>query len=146
MKIKKQSGFSLIEVLITLVILSFGLMALAYLQLRSMQLNHGAYLRTQIQVLTYDMVDRLRANRTEAMTTSNYQLALATEPPEPATNCNALICSENQMAQFDLYEWRQYLANYLPQGKGAIHRDQIETFDFLNRLKCCSLFLVREDP
>ena len=118
--IRKDNGFSLIEILITLVILSFGLMGLAFLQINAMQLNHGAYLRTQIEVLTYDMVDRLRANRTEAMSSANYQLTLSTEPPTPSINCNTANCSESQMAEFDLYEWREYLSNNLPQGKGAI--------------------------
>jgi len=120
MRNKHQKGFSLIEILITLVIVSFGLLGLAFLQISAMQLNHGAYLRTQIQVLTYDIVDRMRANRPEAMVTNNYQLDLTTSPAVPMLNCNNSNCTETQMSQFDLYEWRQYLTQYLPQGKGAI--------------------------
>ena len=114
-----QSGFTLIEVLITLVIVAVGLLGLASLQLRAMQFVHGAYIQTQVQVLAYDMLDRLRANRIEALETPSYVLAV-TDTPSAPTNCATTVCTATQMAAFDIYEWRKILNEHLPQGKGAI--------------------------
>ena len=117
-----QSGFTLIEVLITLVIVAVGLLGLASLQLRAMQFVHGAYIQTQVQVLAYDMLDRLRANRIEALETPSYVLAV-TDTPSAPTNCATTVCTATQMAAFDIYEWRQILNEHLPQGKGSIAVD-----------------------
>ncbi len=117
-----QSGFTLIEVLITLVVFAVGLLGLAALQIRAMQFVHDAYIHSQAQVLAYDALDRIRANRIEAMslTTANYVLTFDDDPAAPGTNCATTNCTATQMAQFDLFEWRQILQLHMPQGKGAI--------------------------
>lgn len=57
---RKTSGFTLIEVLVTLVVLSVGLLGLAGLQLVGMRGNHSAYLRTRATLAAADLVDRMR--------------------------------------------------------------------------------------
>ena len=61
------SGFTLLEVLVALVILSIGLLGLAGLQAASLRYNHSSYLRSQATLIAYDIVDRMRANRQEAL-------------------------------------------------------------------------------
>lgn len=58
---RKQTGSSLLEVLVAMVILAFGLLGLAGLQLNSVKSSHSAYLRSQATLLAYDMADRMRA-------------------------------------------------------------------------------------
>lgn len=60
LNIKKQSGVGLIEVLVTALILGGSLMALSALQARSLQYNHSAYLRSQANIIAYDIIDRIR--------------------------------------------------------------------------------------
>lgn len=62
-----QAGFSLLEVLIALLVLSIGLLGLAGLQTASLQSNQSAAQVSQATFLAYDMFDRMRANRTEAL-------------------------------------------------------------------------------
>lgn len=57
---KNQTGVGLIEVLITVLVLSTALMALAALQTRSLQYNSSAYLRSQANIIAYDVLDRIR--------------------------------------------------------------------------------------
>ena len=66
-KTKHLSGFTLLEVMIALLVLSIGLLGIAALQANSLKVNHGAYQRSQAIFLAYDMMDRLRANRTAAL-------------------------------------------------------------------------------
>lgn len=58
-----QSGFSLIEVLVAMVITLIGLLGLAALQARAMTAEFESYQRTQALVLATDMVERIRMNR-----------------------------------------------------------------------------------
>lgn len=58
--LRQQRGVGLIEVLVTVLILGTSLLAMAALQLRSLEQNHSAYLRTQANILAYDLIDRVR--------------------------------------------------------------------------------------
>jgi len=59
---KRQRGFTLVEVLITVIIMAVGLLGVAGLQLAGMRSNHSAFLRTQATVAAYDLIDRMRAD------------------------------------------------------------------------------------
>lgn len=110
-----QQGVSLIEVLITLLVLSVGLIGLAGLQMVSIQANKSAYYRSQATLLAYDMADRMRANQVQA-NTDVYFLNY------PASS-TAHEVSGNQ-ANKDLSEWLNALAQTLPDGTAAISRDE----------------------
>lgn len=103
-----QSGFTLIEVLVAIMVLSLGLLGLAGLQATSLQANHSAYLRSQASVLSYDIIDAMRANR-EAARAGQYDVALAAASPTGTT-----------IPAQDIRRWRANLAAALPDGKGAI--------------------------
>lgn len=116
---KPHRGFSLTEVLVAVVVLSVGLLGLAGLQMTSLRNNHSAYLRTVATVLSYDMADRMRANRAAAEA-GGYDNPVATEHPDCMT---ATGCSPEDMAEHDAFEWRQAIASQLPGGEGAVCLD-----------------------
>lgn len=97
---KKQSGFTLLEVMIALVIFSIGLIGLAGLQGISLENNQVAYSRTMATMLAYDMADRIRNNPGQ-----DYTATIPASAPSP--NCAAAACSPGEMKAFDLYEWQQ---------------------------------------
>ncbi|WP_296809826.1 type IV pilus modification protein PilV [Thiocapsa sp.] len=117
-------GVGLIEVLITMVVLSVGLLGLAALQASALKLAHQADIRSQATFLAYEMADRMRANR-EAALGDEYALTTFS-----AVECDpTLVLSDaNTLAERDLDEWRNTLACLLPQGEGRIVRaDEIVT-------------------
>ena len=61
--ITSDSGFTLIEVLVALVIVALGMLGNAMLQLQGMKNSNDAYLRSQIGIFAYDIADKIRANR-----------------------------------------------------------------------------------
>ena len=61
-----QRGLTLIEVLVTLVLISVGLLGVAALQLTSLRSNQDAYVRSQASALAADILDRMRANQLKA--------------------------------------------------------------------------------
>lgn len=105
----RQKGFSLLEVLVAIVVLSVGLLGLAGLQVVGLQSNYSSYLRSQASILSYDIADAMRANRTAALSGS-YVIALADTP------------AGTSVAATDLIAWRANLAAALPSGTGAIAR------------------------
>ncbi|MDW3095893.1 MAG: type IV pilus modification protein PilV [Gammaproteobacteria bacterium] len=108
----KVSGFSLIEVLITLIVFSVGLLGLANLQGQSISSSYNAHLRSQATSLASSVIDRMRANREQAITTTSYVTGFGDAPPNPAPNCVTSNCSAAQMASLDLLEWKCNLGNY----------------------------------
>lgn len=111
-----ESGFTMVEVLVTLVILSIGLLGLAGLQANSMTNNHNAYLRSQATVLANDMADRMRANM--AGVQANRYNNINGIPVDPG--CIAVDCTPAQIATFDAFEWNTALSNELPAGQGTV--------------------------
>ncbi|NKI35237.1 type IV pilus modification protein PilV [Wenzhouxiangella sp. XN79A] len=69
--IRRQAGVTLIEVLITLLVLSVGLLGVAALQGFSLQANQVSYYRTQATNIAYELADHARANRSEVAASGN---------------------------------------------------------------------------
>lgn len=109
----------MIEVLITLIILSIGLLGLAGLQANSMTSNHNSYLKNQASIFANDMTDRMRANIVGVRANSYNNLNGI--PVDPG--CITAGCTPAQMATTDLFEWNTALAQQLPSGQGTIVGD-----------------------
>lgn len=115
---KTNMGVGLIEVLVSLLILSVGLLGLLGLQTKVMQFNQGALYQTRATVLAKDMMDRMRANRQQAsLYVSNFDSVI-----NAFVDCetSTATCSPTELADFDLAGWRSDIARVLPDGKGQI--------------------------
>ena len=97
-----QTGFTLLEVMIALVIFSIGLLGLAGMQAAGVRNNQISYSRTVATQLVYDMADRIRNNPT-----ANYE----TTAPAAAPNCVTGTCTSIQLAGFDKTEWNTAINN-----------------------------------
>lgn len=116
-------GFSMIEVLVALLVLSIGLLGLAALQTTGLKLNHQSYERTQAVMQAYDIIDRMRANRSgsnRAINGTYESVAIGSTPG--STDCLSVSCNVSQLAEFDIRQWNSTNANLLMDGKGAICR------------------------
>lgn len=103
-------GFSLIEVLVTLLILAVGLLSIAALQFKGLQYSNDSYMRSSYNILAYDIMDRMRNNRAEIA-------SYATKYTIPATAPDA--CTEDTTpptAANDLKCWQAQLFDHLPPG------------------------------
>ncbi len=114
-----QAGFTLVEVMVTVAVMSFGLLGLAALQSTGVRGNDNAYARSQAALLASDIVDRMRANRGAAQTTGAYDHVLGAAPPN-AGDCTVNVCTPAQMASYDVSTWLATLAASLPGGDGSI--------------------------
>lgn len=65
--LSQQKGLGLIEVLVAVFIIGSSLLGIAVLQKRSLELNHNAYVRTQANIIAYELIDQIRASATSRM-------------------------------------------------------------------------------
>jgi type IV pilus assembly protein PilV len=112
-----QGGFTLLEILVSIVVLSIGLLGLAALQVVSLNNNQTAYYRAIATQQAYDMADRIRANRT-GVTAGNYNALTTTIPTAP--DCMTNVCSAANMAIADHAQWNTNNQRLLPAGLGRV--------------------------
>lgn len=111
--IRTARGFTLLEVLIALLILSFGLLGLAALQAYSVKANQSAHFRSQATALANMLMDNIRANR------ANLGSYYSNDYEEFTADCDA-VSTETDQGALDLWLWRQQIACQLPQGRGSV--------------------------
>jgi type IV pilus assembly protein PilV len=125
---RSSGGFTLIEVLVSLVVLSIGLLGTAKLMIFSARSNDSAYLRTQATALAYEMLDNMRANQQQAIAGS-YATALSAVATNPGFTClGATVCTPPNLALYDIYQWKLRLnatsgippLGALPAGQGSV--------------------------
>lgn len=107
------SGFTLIEVLVAVLVLSVGLLGLVGLQGVALKMNHGAYVRSQASNLAYDIADAMRANRANAASYAGIYAAVACV-------LDYTRLTSGPAAAADIGEWRNRLACLLPSGSATI--------------------------
>jgi len=139
-----DSGFTLIEILVSVVILGIGILGVLSLQSRALMDNQDAYIRTQAILLTYDMSDRIRANskiwRNKLKDDKLADITIADPEGNNATGkyyfCSAYDpngtlgttlntpneCSDLEMAQYDVYRWIKDVDTVLKAGTVTINK------------------------
>ena len=108
---RHSGGFTLLEVLVSLLILSVGLLGIAGLQLTGLRSNQSAYVRSQATILAYDILDRMRANRAEAQS-GGYNIANKSDLPSS---------SGSSLADADLYDWGNDVLDMLPAANVSVN-------------------------
>ena len=106
-RLKLQHGFTMLEVLISMIVISIGLLGYAGLQAASLKNGHVAYLRSQATIQAHDIVERMRVNRTAAIA-GDYNVAIGSSG------------GGSGVAGNDLTEWKRNLTQGLPSGDGAV--------------------------
>ena len=113
---RTQLGTTFIEMLVTLVVISTGLFSVGLMSARSVSMADEAMLHSQAVQLAQDVIDRARVN-------SNGLTSYATsytDAPTTSSSCLAVKCSPTNLALTDLVDWKNKLAEALPQGQGQI--------------------------
>jgi type IV pilus assembly protein PilV len=108
---RSTGGFTLLEVLIALVVLSIGLLGIAALQGVGLRSSHGAQLASQASLLAYDMADRIRANPQNFAAYAGF----STE----TVDCGQPLPTA-PLAAADLAEWACSVEAVLPDGSATI--------------------------
>lgn len=117
---RSQRGFTLVEILVTVVLISVGLLGVAALQLTTLRGNQEAYVRSQASVLANDILDRIRANP------NAFRVLTGVSPYEVALNGTG---TAGTRAGDDLQEWQQAIDRTLPGGSATSGGTVARTYD-----------------
>ena len=121
---RNNRGFTLLEVLVAVVVLSIGLLGAAALNTTTIRSNHGSLLHSQASLLGVEIVERMRLNAAQARAGA-YDFALNDLSPTTVFDCEAANanCTANQLADFDRARWAARTSALLPSGDAAIASD-----------------------
>jgi type IV pilus assembly protein PilV len=137
-KLQSENGVSLIEVLVSIVILSIGLLGIAGLQASVTKYKINTWSRAASAVLYSDLTDRVRTNSdvaganfiTGVTEDSLYALSATWAAQKsailatPSPNCETATCTTTQRAAYDMGVWRQRVRAALPQGAALVTGDR----------------------
>lgn len=130
---KNQEGATLIEALVSILILSLGLLGMAGLQLNALSFEKSSWSTHRIAELTGDISERIRSNPTAA-TNGNYVYTAAYSTAKAATissnNCrqSGTDCTTSQIANDDLSAWLDKAKKALPGGAVRLEGDPTNGF------------------
>ena len=112
---QQSKGFTLIEVLVALVVMTVGMLGIAGLYVESLRAGKTSVYRTKAVALAEDMAGRIRAN---SGVPENYK----NKAEGVFHDCEAKVpdgCSQPEMAELDWFEWLAAVEQQLPAGAGA---------------------------
>lgn len=140
---KLHRGFSLIEVLIAMVVMSIGMLGIAGLQVATAKFQQGSRVRGMLAPMLSDIASRIRINpdqagdngATGATYTSSYALSDTWDMQQSATltvskYCeeDGVSCSTSERSSYDMTTWRQRLRAAVPQGAALVSGDRASGF------------------
>ena len=118
--IRRNDGFSLLEVLVALFLITIALLGTAGMQAYGVKVTQGGQFRAQAVLLGADFMERVEANNVAAVAGS-YVATLPTSPI--AFDCVTSPCTPAKMAAYDLDQFQQNLARQLPAATAKIETE-----------------------
>lgn len=116
---KKYRGDTMIEVLITTLILGVGVLGVAAMQVTTLRNLSSSYTTSVAGMLTENIVERMRANPVAALAD---RYVHSGDPGVTFPDCAGSACTPTQLANYDLGSWYQVLAGTLPSSTGQVTR------------------------
>lgn len=123
----REQGFSLIEVMITLVIIAIGLLGVAGVMALAMSNNGTARMQSLASLEVASLSTAMQSNQAYwvhgAGATATVAVQNTTITPAgygSAINCSLSTCSAAEVAGYDLATWGQSIAQALPNGVGNV--------------------------
>lgn len=136
---KFQNGVTLIEVLVAMIVMSFGMLGVAGLQVATAKFQQGSRVRGMLAPQLSDIASRIRANPDEAgknaatgaFSTSSYALSDTWDGQQNATltlskycEKDGVSCSTAERSSYDMTTWRQRVRVAAPQGAALLSGDR----------------------
>jgi len=119
---RNNAGFTMLEVMISIVILAFGLLGIAGLQAFALKNTHSASMRLTATELANDMIDRMKSNHL-GVSGDAYNRPDAAAYKAGSVDCAVTSCTPADVAQYDLRQWQLRVNGSLPGGVGVVCLD-----------------------
>lgn len=140
---RRQTGLTLVEVMVSIIVLSIGMLGIAGLQATTSKYKVNTWARSASAILLSELVEKMRVNSaaagpgyidrridlsnvgSPASPPSEYLLSDDWSTQQGATltvskNCETSTCTEAERATYDMSVWRQRVRTLLPQGAALV--------------------------
>lgn len=128
-----QQGLSMIELLVSMAILSVGLLGIAGLQLNSVQNSNWSYHYSLADSYVHMITERMRSNLAAVNNSSseldNQYASVTAAPDSVEKNCDSSKCSSTEIAAYDINQWFAAITAELPQGSASIACQDVDDTD-----------------
>lgn len=140
---RPNTGFSLVEVLISMIILSIGVIGTVRMQVSALRTIQQSAFQTRASQIAADMADAIRASISRAggdgeaslFPQLDYKASNEVEPVPPASLCYVNVCDAQAYVDFEIYEWKKRIQSDLPGGRVMICYDAQPWQDATKSLK-----------
>lgn len=126
----KKAGFSLVEVLVSIVVLAVGVIGAAGMQLAAMRTAQQTRFQNFAQQIAVEIADSIRARDRNAAISEHEAPYLRIDyrsdrdmPSARGGLCYADACNKEEFAEFEVREWQQRIKTALPGGRLVVCRD-----------------------
>lgn len=133
-----HAGFTLTEILVSMVILSFGMLGMAGLQVSGLRNSATSTYRTDATQLSYDIADFMRANTAAVGSNdfANIEYSYHDTLTDPQKSClqvtttaSVTSCTASEMASVDLYHWVTRARQKLPSANVSVQCNDLDDSD-----------------
>ena len=118
MQLKNQQGFTLMEALVSILVLSLGAMAMLGVQIATLAETQNSVRRAQAVRIIEDLAERIKSNPGGFDRLNDYtNTAWAAVPSAPSPGCDTNSCNATQLAQWDRNQWFSQIPQLIPGGQ-----------------------------
>lgn len=116
-------GFSLVEVLVSICVLSIGVIGAVSMQLAALRTTQQSSYQTSALQLASEMADAIRAQQLNggdagpSLSRIDYRAATDADPQPPGSLCFGNACDKQAFADFVVFEWKMRVKAALPEGR-----------------------------
>ena len=115
-QLKTQTGIALLEALVALLILAFGVLGLLWMHQKALMQQRQQLMRTIAMGLADDLAERMTLNASQRTLYAKAWGSITTTAP----NCSATACTRQDLAAWDMQQLQQSLSSQLPEGDAAV--------------------------
>ncbi len=115
-QLKPPFGIALLEALVALLILAFGMLGLLWMHQQALMQQRQQLMRSLALGLADDLAERMRVNAPQQ---GMYARVWGQSAPA-STDCSATACTRQELAAWDLQQFQRSLQNQLSQGDAAV--------------------------
>ncbi len=113
---KRQLGIALLEALVALVILAFGVLGLLWMHQQALVQQRQQLMRSVATGIADDLAERMRLNAPQRAMYAKTWGSAATS----VADCAATACTRQDLATWDMQQLQQTLQSQLPEGDAAV--------------------------
>ncbi|WP_310625271.1 type IV pilus modification protein PilV [Limnohabitans sp.] len=120
MQLNRVTGFALVEALVAMLVLAFGVLGLLWMHQHALVLQRQQLMRSVAAGIADDLAERMQLNAPQRAMYARTWGTSASATASASHNCAATACNRSELAQWDVQQLQTALQTQLPEGDAAV--------------------------